>query len=59
MIKINMNKSRETSANKFQLNSLDGLRGLAVLFVFLSYTSNTGVYLRTFKYRTIFCSRHT
>lgn len=40
-----MNEPRETSKNKFQLNSLDGLRGLAVLFVFLSHTSNTGVYL--------------
>ncbi|VAW65699.1 hypothetical protein MNBD_GAMMA09-3265 [hydrothermal vent metagenome] len=32
------------SNNKFQLDSLDGLRGFAVLFVFLSHTSNVGIY---------------
>ena len=40
-----MKAPHKISANKFQLDALDGLRGLAVLFVFLSHTSNTGVYL--------------
>lgn len=40
-----MQKSNINSNIKFKLNSLDGLRGFAVLFVFLSHTSNIGIYL--------------
>lgn len=39
---------RELSDKKFQSDSLDGLRGLAVLIVFLSHTSGTGRYLLPF-----------
>ena len=39
-----MIKGRELSDNKFQLDCLDGLRGLAALMVFLSHTSNEGIY---------------
>jgi peptidoglycan/LPS O-acetylase OafA/YrhL len=36
---------RELSDRSLQLDELDGLRGLAVLIVFLSHTSNRGVWL--------------
>ncbi len=39
---------RELSDPTLQLDSLDGLRGFAVLIVFLSHTSNTGIYLLPF-----------
>ena len=39
-----MIKGRGLFDNKFQLDSLDGLRGLAALMVFLSHTSNEGIY---------------
>ena len=39
-----MFKGRELSDSKFQLDALDGLRGLAALMVFLSHTSNEGIY---------------
>ena len=40
-----MIEGRDISDNKLQINSLDGLRGLAVLAVFLSHTSNKGIFL--------------
>jgi peptidoglycan/LPS O-acetylase OafA/YrhL len=40
-----MIQGRELADKKFQMDSLDGLRGLAVLIVFLSHTSNDGTYL--------------
>lgn len=43
-----MIRGRELSDKKFQLDSLDGLRGFAVLIVFLSHTSNAGMYLVPF-----------
>lgn len=39
-----MLKGRELSDSKFQLNALDGLRGMACLIVLLSHTSNEGIY---------------
>ncbi len=39
---------RQLSHRKFQVNSLDGLRGLAVLLVFLSHTSNRDIPLFSF-----------
>jgi peptidoglycan/LPS O-acetylase OafA/YrhL len=41
-------QGRELSDRKFQLDSLDGLRGVAILIVFLSHTSNLGTYLLPF-----------
>lgn len=43
-----MFEGRELSDKKLQINSLDGLRGLAVLIVFLSHTSLAGTYLLPF-----------
>lgn len=43
-----MFQGRELSDKRFQLDSLDGLRGFAVLMVFLSHTSNVGIYLLPF-----------
>lgn len=43
-----MIEGRELSDRKMQINSLDGLRGFAVLSVFLSHTSNTGILLLPF-----------
>lgn len=43
-----MIQGRELSDKRFQLDSLDGLRGFAVLIVFLSHTSNEGTYLLPF-----------
>jgi peptidoglycan/LPS O-acetylase OafA/YrhL len=43
-----MLRGRELSDRTLQLDSLDGLRGLAVLIVFLSHTSNRGIYLLPF-----------
>ena len=40
-----MIEGREISDKRFQINSLDGLRGFAVLAVFLSHTSNKGIFL--------------
>ena len=40
-----MFSGRELSNRKFQMDSLDGLRGLAVLIVFLSHTSNRSIHL--------------
>jgi peptidoglycan/LPS O-acetylase OafA/YrhL len=40
-----MLKHRDLSDNRFQLDALDGIRGLAVLIVFLSHTSNGGDFL--------------
>lgn len=40
-----MFQGRKLSDMALQLDSLDGLRGLAVLIVFLSHTSNAGIYL--------------
>jgi len=40
-----MLEGRELSYKKLQMDSLDGLRGLAVLIVFFSHTSNSGVFL--------------
>jgi peptidoglycan/LPS O-acetylase OafA/YrhL len=39
-----MLQGRELSDARFQLDSLDGLRGLAVLLVVLSHTSNEGIF---------------
>lgn len=36
---------REVSNKRFQIDSLDGLRGVAVLLVVMSHTSNSGMYL--------------
>lgn len=43
-----MLKGRELSNQRFQIDALDGLRGLAVMMVFLSHTSNIGIYLIPF-----------
>jgi peptidoglycan/LPS O-acetylase OafA/YrhL len=43
-----MIQGRELSDKEFQIDSLDGLRGLAVLIVFLSHTSLGGTYLFPF-----------
>ncbi len=43
-----MLQGRDLSNTKFQINSLDGLRGLAVLIVFLSHTSNRGASFLSF-----------
>ena len=43
-----MFQGRELSDKSFQLDSLDGLRGMAVLIVFLSHTSNGGIHLLPF-----------
>ncbi len=43
-----MIQGRELSNKEFQIDSLDGLRGLAVLIVFLSHTSLGGTYLLPF-----------
>jgi peptidoglycan/LPS O-acetylase OafA/YrhL len=40
-----MIEGRILSEKNFQLDSLDGLRGLAVLLVFMSHTSEEGIYL--------------
>jgi peptidoglycan/LPS O-acetylase OafA/YrhL len=41
-------QGREVSDQKFQIDALDGLRGLAVAIVFLSHTSNQGIHLFPF-----------
>jgi peptidoglycan/LPS O-acetylase OafA/YrhL len=41
-------EGREISDRKFQIDALDGLRGLAVAIVFLSHTSNKGILLFPF-----------
>jgi peptidoglycan/LPS O-acetylase OafA/YrhL len=43
-----MIEGRDLSDTKFQINSLDGLRGMAFFLVFLSHTSNAGTYLLPF-----------
>lgn len=43
-----MIQGRELSDKTFQIDSLDGLRGLAVLIVFLSHTSLVGTFLFPF-----------
>jgi peptidoglycan/LPS O-acetylase OafA/YrhL len=39
---------REISDNKFQMDSLDGLRGFAALIVVFSHTSNSGMFFMPF-----------
>ncbi len=39
---------REISDKKYQMDSLDGLRGLAALIVVFSHTSNSGMYMLPF-----------
>jgi peptidoglycan/LPS O-acetylase OafA/YrhL len=41
-------RGRDLSNSRLQIDSLDGLRGLAVLLVFLSHTSNQGFFLFPF-----------
>jgi peptidoglycan/LPS O-acetylase OafA/YrhL len=43
-----MIQGRELSDKTLQINSLDGLRGLAILIVFLSHSSNREIYLFPF-----------
>ncbi len=40
-----MLQGRQLSDNRFQIDSLDGLRGLAILIVFCGHTSNVGIHL--------------
>lgn len=43
-----MLQGRQLSDSRFQIDSLDGLRGLAILIVFCSHTSNAGMHLLPF-----------